>query len=139
MNQYETMLRERSLKATHQRMVILSEIEKAGHIDVDTLYRNIHDAFPSLALGTLYRNLNDLKETGILTEVKLPERKSRYEISKEPHVHMVCESCGAVEDVVADTGDLLLRMEEQTGYDVLRSELVFIGTCSRCKTAKKSA
>lgn len=139
MKNYEELLRSHHLKATHQRLAILGEIEKAGHIDVETLYKNIHDAFPSLALGTLYRNLNDLKETGILTEVKLPERKCRYEITKEPHVHMICEACGKVEDAIVEAETFVHQVEEETGYALKEADMVFTGTCGHCRENRKSA
>lgn len=132
MKQYENLLRDHNMKATHQRMAILREIERAGHVDTETLYKALHEAFPSLALGTLYRNLNDLKEAGILTEVKLPDVKNRYEIKKQPHVHMVCEECGGVEDAMPETAPFIREVEQASGYRINSSEITLIGICKKC-------
>ena len=138
MKQYETLLRDHNMKATHQRMAILREIEGAGHVDTETLYKILHETFPSLALGTLYRNLNDLKDAGILTEVKLPDVKNRYEIKKQPHVHMVCEQCGSVEDAMPETAPFIREVEKNSGYRIKSSEITLIGICEKCAAKAES-
>ncbi|MBE0499220.1 MAG: transcriptional repressor [Campylobacterales bacterium] len=70
--QFSGLLREHTLKITLQRMGILDEIAKAGHIDIDHLYEVIHASSPSVSLATIYKNANQIYEKGILEAIKVP-------------------------------------------------------------------
>ena len=97
--QYSTLLRENNLKVTPQRMAILDVIEKAGHIDIDRLYDVIHAVYANISLATVYKNVNQMYEKGILEVIKVPKQKLCYEIAKAPHVHLACDICGSIIDM----------------------------------------
>jgi Fur family peroxide stress response transcriptional regulator len=140
MTTFKTMLQSHALKATHQRLAILEEIDKHGHIDVDTLFASLHERFPTLALGTLYRNLGELSQKNILAEVVLPGQKQKYEILKAPHVHLVCEVCGKVEDKALDLSSVIAQVEAQSRYKINSNAVTFSGVCEACrKKARKEA
>jgi Fe2+ or Zn2+ uptake regulation protein len=125
------------LKATLQRLAILEEIHKHGHIDVEMLFAALQKHFPTLALGTLYRNLNELSQKGILTEVTLPGQKQKYEIRKAPHVHLICEQCGKIEDKTIDLDDVIAQLEKENHYKISSKAVSFYGLCEACQ--KKSS
>lgn len=133
---FENMLREHQLKATFQRLSILSEIERCGHIDVEALHTNIKKSFPTMALGTLYRNLNDLVEKGILAEVQIPQQKQKYELVKTPHAHLVCEVCDSVVDVDADLHGVINSIGDKGKFHVLGTTVVLSGVCESCQKGK---
>lgn len=140
MTSFKTVLQSHDLKATHQRLAILEEIEKHGHIDVDTLFSSLHARFPTLALGTLYRNLSELSQKKILSEVTLPGQKQKYEILKAPHVHLVCEVCGKIEDKELDLKDVIAQVEAQSRYKISSNAVTFSGICETCqKKAREEA
>lgn len=133
MNHFETLLREKQLKATLQRIVILKEIEKEGHMDVEELHNNIKESFPTMALGTLYRNLNDLVEKGILSEIQVPKQKQKYEICKTPHAHLVCEKCDSIMDVDADMDMLSESVKNKGVFRITGASVVLSGVCPTCQ------
>ncbi|MGP1561964.1 MAG: Fur family transcriptional regulator [Helicobacteraceae bacterium] len=98
MTHFENILKQHNLKATHQRLVILDEINSAGHIDLDSLFEKIKKKFPTMALATLYRNLSDMVSKRILTEVKTQKSKNVYELTKKEHAHLICNKCKKIED-----------------------------------------
>ena len=128
---YETKLRQNSLKVTPQRLGMLRLIEKNGHIAIEELYAKIKRDFASISLATLYKNVHALIDAKILKEVKVPMQKSRYELVKEPHAHLMCQQCGSFEDVHIDLhcADDAVKKE---GFTPLQAEVTFIGLCHDC-------
>lgn len=132
MTNFKTILQNKGLKATHQRLVILDELEKSKHIDMDKLYDLITINCPTLSKATLYRNLNDLVLKDIVTEVKLPNQKNQYEITKLPHIHLVCKKCNSVVDDIVDISFLLNEVYKHTHFQVETSSISLGGICEEC-------
>ncbi len=58
---FEKILKENHLKITPQRLAILKEIQKFGHISIDEIYENVKESNPSMSLATIYKNLASIK------------------------------------------------------------------------------
>ena len=130
---YTERLRENVLKVTPQRMTMLEEIEAAGHIDVDALYEILRISFPNISLATVYKNVNQMYELSILEVIKVPNHKQQYEISKEPHIHLACDSCGSVMDMDQCIDELMSSAESGSGYRLNHSSVVLNGICPSCQ------
>jgi len=86
--------------------------------------------------ATIYRNLNDLAEAGLVTRTDLGDHVWRFELKREgahaagEHPHFTCNDCGTVEclpDVkVAVTGGT--KKSPRIAFD----EVYLKGTCSDC-------
>ncbi len=129
-------LRAKNLKITPQRIAMLNEIKKNGHMDVDEIYAHIRDFYPSISLATIYKNIGALCEANILREVKAPGQKQKYELACDRHIHVTCEKCGKLEDIKIDTSALEALGAEKSGYKLYDTSAVLIGICPEC--AKKS-
>ena len=127
------LLKEYNLKVTPQRVAIVEELYKNGHMNVDDLYRNLLKKFPSISLATIYKNINAMVEKIFLNEVKIPEAKSVYELIKEEHSHLVCSSCGKIEDIMIDTSLLQTALSTESNFKVESTEVVFSGVCQTCQ------
>ena len=127
-------LRDKDLKVTPQRLSMLEEIEHAGHIDVDRLYEVLKINFPAISLATIYKNVSQMYELAILEVIKVPDRKLQYEIAKEPHIHLACDSCGSVIDMNQCIDELILSAESESGYRLNHSTVVLNGLCPNCQT-----
>lgn len=132
--QYSERLRENNLKVTPQRTAMLDVIEKTGHIDVDHLYEILRTAFAGISLATVYKNVNQMYETGILEAIKVPKHKLRYEIAKAPHIHLACDVCGSVIDMHQCLDQLIDSAEAKSGYQLQQSNVVLNGVCPDCQT-----
>ena len=130
---YTEPLKAHNLKITPQRVAILEEIEVAGHIDVDHLYEILCISFPSISLATVYKNVNQMYELKILEVIKVPNHKLQYEIAKEPHIHLACDSCGSVIDMEQCIDELMYSAESESGYQLNHSTVVLNGLCPECQ------
>lgn len=129
---YTTLLKEYELKVTPQRVAIVEELYANGHMNIDELYKKLLDRFPSVSLATIYKNVNSMVEKVFLSEVKIPNTKSVYELVKTEHAHLVCSSCGKIEDLMLDSSDILEQVTKISKFKVDSTNIVLAGTCINC-------
>ena len=132
MENYTTLLKQYDLKVTPQRIAIVEELYKNGHMNIDELYRNLLSKFPSISLATMYKNINSMVEKLFLSEVKIPESKSVYELTKTEHAHMVCSSCGSICDIMLDVSSIVHEASTLTDFKIDSTNIVLNGTCGKC-------
>lgn len=109
---------------------------KRGTLDHPTA-QQLHDAvrevLPDLSLGTVYRNLHQLVSSGDLIEVNIGS-SIHYDCRSRRHHHLLCSSCGKLEDVViGDTLETQLLQEPGLeGQTIDQFDIQFKGICSHC-------
>lgn len=132
---FELILRSNSLKATHQRLSMLEIINRHGHIDLDSLYKKLHKDFPTISLATLYRNIKELLLNKILSEVKLPNQKNVFEITKQEHIHIVCSKCKSIQDYPISSKALIKDLCQSTSFAIDEVHLSLTGLCPKCQSS----
>ena len=130
---YIQKLQEHQLKATPQRLLIVENLDKHGHMNIDDLYIKLKKSFPSLSLATIYKNINLMIEKLFISEVKIPNQKSVYELTKAEHAHMVCASCGTIMDVTLDIAPLAHQAQNLTHFQITEANVVLSGLCPNCQ------
>ena len=133
MNNFTDILRAHNLKATPQRLEIANTLYQRGHVNIEDLYETMLKKFNSISLATIYKNINLMIENAFIQEVKIPNAKSVYELTKEAHSHMVCEKCGYVEDIRLDLSAVTALASSETEFQINRANLVFSGLCKNCQ------
>jgi Fur family peroxide stress response transcriptional regulator len=133
MNNFTDILRAHHLKATPQRLAIADTLYNRRHINIEDLYEVMLKKFNSISLATIYKNINLMIENAFIQEVKIPNAKSVYELTKEAHSHMVCDNCGEVEDITLDLSALSAIASHQTDFKINNASLVFSGLCKKCQ------
>jgi Fur family peroxide stress response transcriptional regulator len=132
MTNYANLLKEYDLKVTPQRVAIVDELYMNGHMNIDELYKKLLDRFPSVSLATIYKNVNSMLEKTFLSEVKIPNAKSVYELVKTEHGHLVCKECGFIEDIILEVTDVLEQVSKISSFKVENTDIVLSGTCQKC-------
>lgn len=95
--------REKGLKVTSQRLAICNFIlSRRDHPTAETIFRKLRNEYPTISLGTIYKNLHLLQELGLIQELGFNEGSVRYDPDMEVHVNMVCSKCGKISDYKAD-------------------------------------
>ena len=130
---YNELLKTHQLKITPQRVAILENMHDFGHISIDELYLHVKKTFNSISLATLYKNIHAMLEKTLIKEVSIPAQKSKYEIIKAPHSHLLCTTCKEFEDIVIETSSIVKEVENSTHYQIDSSEFIFSGVCSNCQ------
>ncbi|MEN4052907.1 MULTISPECIES: Fur family transcriptional regulator [Sulfurimonas] len=133
MNNFTDSLRAHHLKATPQRLEIANTLYKYGHVNIEDLYEIMLKKFNSISLATIYKNINIMIENAFIQEVKIPNQKSVYELTKEAHSHLVCDKCGMVEDITLDLSSISELAAHSTNFQIKKADLVFSGLCKNCQ------
>jgi len=130
---YTNNLREHNLKATPQRLAITDILYTKGHISVEVLYEMMLKKFNSISLATIYKNINLMIENSFIQEVKIPNAKSVYELTKEEHSHLVCQKCNEVLDIKIDLDSIVTQTSDAYHFNIKNSNLILSGLCQNCQ------
>lgn len=124
----------KTLKYSRQRESIKANlIGRFDHPTADTLYMTLRNEFPNISLGTVYRNLNLLVELGEIRKLNCGDGADRFDADLNPHYHFVCNSCGAVSDLVMDAIDRINQEAQNCCSGQIDNHTVyFYGTCQNC-------
>ena len=135
MTDHVTLLKESGLKATFQRINILETIEKYGHITIDAIYEEVSKIHASLSLATVYKNILLMVEKSVLVEVPVSGQKSKYELKKDDHIHLICTECGRVEDkpLLGSVDTLIEDMTRKENFSLSSEQINLYGVCNTCK------
>ncbi len=122
------------MKYSKQREIILQALmDNPMHPTADDIYRIVRLKEPKISLGTVYRNLNQLAETGRIIKIQMSDGSDRFDAKTYPHMHLVCSECGSVMDMDCDiTEDLCSSLEKTSGYHIKPSDIVLSGICANC-------
>jgi Fur family transcriptional regulator, peroxide stress response regulator len=129
-------LKDRNYRLTPQRVELVRLIATSeGHPSAAQLYAEIKTRFPTMSHATVYKTLALLKEMGQVLEIDLRD-DSRYDGNRpEPHPHLICMKCGRIVDGEMDIEpDTVSKLEEKSGYKIIRPQIAFYGLCPDCKT-----
>lgn len=129
-----TALRERGMRVTPQRVVVhraLRELDR--HVTADELLDAVTDRLPNVSLPTIYASLELLEELGMVRRVQR-SGTTLFDPRTEPHHHLVCTSCGSVEDLDSELdGAALERAAARRGFHAERVEALVHGRCRACR------
>lgn len=125
------------MKFSRQRTAILSFLKsRKDHPTAEFVYSNVKEEFPNISLGTVYRNLNQLAEAGMIAKHSFGVLGiDHFDYDTRPHQHFVCSHCSAVIDLPMDGRDFSsIDDEASKGFDglILGHRLYFCGICKSC-------
>ncbi len=130
-----SLFRERGIACTAQRELVARTLLQLGsHVGANELHRKLARKNPRVALATVYRTLQLLKDNGLIAERHFGERWRRYEnVAAAHHDHLVCLGCGAViefqEPLIEELQD---RVARRNGFKAERHRLELYGYCRDC-------
>ena len=133
------MLKESNIRMTRQRKVILEELRNVTtHPSADEIYEMVRRRLPRISLGTVYRNLEILSETGEIQKLELGCTLKRFDGIAENHYHIRCIRCDRVVDAPVDFHpEIGHELKAATDFKIIGHRLEFIGVCPDCNNASE--
>ena len=117
---------------TVQRKLILRIIRTAEeHMTADEIYRKAKAEMPSIAMGTVYRNLSLMVDAGEILRLSVPGKPDRFDKGQKKHDHLICDVCEKMKDVLIP--GLSDAIEYQTGEKILTYDLTIRYICDACR------
>jgi Fur family transcriptional regulator, stress-responsive regulator len=124
------------MRVTATRLAVYEELHGKGHLDADALAARVAGRLGNVSRQTVYDALRTLTQLGLVRRVE-PAGSSAalYETRVgDNHHHIVCRSCGSVQDVACVTGSApCLDTEDTHGFVVDEAEVTFWGLCPACQ------
>ena len=124
-----------SRKHSKQRDAIYQAIlSTKTHPGASWVYKQLKPHIPGLSLGTVYRNINVLREEGMVISVGVVDGEERFDGRNAPHPHFVCEKCGCVKDFTKKAESRINSKIsiEIPGFVIDNRKTVFYGLCKTC-------
>ena len=130
-------LRRTGLRNTAPRRAVPTTLAGMPHSTAADLAAVLGDE--SMSRQGLYNVLDDLTRVGLVRCIEPAGSSSRYELRVgDNHHHLVCRSCGTVEDVACAVGaaPCLDPSDVPAGFAVDEAEVTWWGLCAACTVAQ---
>jgi len=134
LNEFRELCRSRGIPLTWQRQAVLTALlERDDHPTADQIYESLGTRHPGLSRTTVYRVLDTLVDLDVVARANHPGAAARFDAMTERHHHLLCTSCGRLEDV-PDTDIRAVEVEVNLpeGYEPHDYSIYFRGLCAAC-------
>lgn len=122
-------------KQFRKRNAILSFLRQSkAHPSAEDIYRSLQREHSDISLASVYRNIKLFKDEGLIISLGTVNGIERLDGRVDPHVHFVCNACGAVIDVPdVDIPESVSRAAaDSLGCRVEGTQLMLTGICKNC-------
>jgi Fur family ferric uptake transcriptional regulator len=127
-------LRERGLRATPQRRLVLKAVSELGHATPEQVCDFVQAETATLNLSTVYRALELLEELGVVSHTHLQHGSPTYQVADHAdHLHLVCRRCGSITEADLDLArPLAAGVLAANGFSTDLAHLSLHGVCGQC-------
>lgn len=132
-------LRSQGQRVTRARRALLAVVAATDdHLNADEIAERMEALAPDVHRATVYRTIDSLVSSGILTHVHLPHGAATYHLSgidhHDDHLHLACRSCGAVVDAPHDLLDpVVTAARDELGFELDPHHVALTGLCRDCR------
>ena len=117
---------------TRQRALILELLHStSGHLTADEIFALARQRMPSIARGTVYRNLKLMEQDREIARLEMPAGPDRYDRTTAPHAHLYCDGCQKLTDI--PVVGLVRELEAAIGTEVRSYQLTVHYLCPDCR------
>jgi Fur family transcriptional regulator, iron response regulator len=123
---YRDLLRRVSLRPTRQRMVLAWILFSKGnrHVTAEMLYDEASKAKIPVSLATIYNNLHQFTEAGLVQQIAVDGSKTFFDTNTAAHHHFFLSGEHDLVDIPADEVVLGKMPEAPAGYEITRVDVV---------------
>ena len=128
-----------NMRLTTQRQIILEELAKVtSHPTANEVYDMVRRRLPRIGLGTVYRNLELMAESGLILKLEVGGTQKRFDATVSPHYHIRCIECGKVDDIEIPVQQHINEVATKScDYHILGHHIEFSGICDGCTQSRK--
>lgn len=117
---------------TRQRALILELLHStSGHLTADEIFALARQRMPSIARGTVYRNLKLMEQDREIARLEMPAGPDRYDRTTAPHGHLYCDGCQKLTDI--PVVGLVRELEAAIDTEVRSYQLTVHYLCPDCR------
>lgn len=134
------MLRGVALRVTRPRVAVLAAVRDHPHAETESIIALVREDLGEVSHQAVYDVLRALTIAGLVRRIQPTGSVARYESRVgDNHHHVVCRSCGAIDDVDCAVGAApCLTASGDHGFTIDEAEVIYWGRCPSCSTAHTS-
>ena len=130
-------LRDAGMRVTAPRVATLAVVTEHPHADADFIAAQVRERLGAVSKQAVYDVLNALSDARLVRRVRADARRALFEPAGDNHHHLVCRSCGRLEDVPCAVGHApCLTPSEDHGFELEVADVLYRGLCSNCQSAR---
>lgn len=121
---------------SRQRELIFNYLKNTkAHPTAEMVYADLKKEHPNLSLATVYRNLNQMCEAGMVRRLCVANSPDRFDATVAEHHHLVCSNCAKVLDIEPSHAFIDCCAQEYKRYNhkIDFCEVSFYGICEHCQ------
>ena len=119
-----------------QREAIITVLrDMKTHPTASAVYEKVKEIIPNISLGTVYRNLAALRESGDILAISIGDGFDHFDGDKSPHIHLHCRECKEIIDLYM-TEDPASEFATSHGFEPDTSIYIVSGICKDCASKK---
>jgi Fur family ferric uptake transcriptional regulator/Fur family peroxide stress response transcriptional regulator len=131
----EGMLMSKDQRLTKQKTAILEILRSSdSHPTAEWIYQEARKELPELSMGTVYRNLHQMRDNGEILELRNGKGQSHFDGWSHNHYHFRCKCCGGIWDLPLPAMKTLeAKAKVLEGFQIEGHRLEFYGLCEECR------
>ncbi len=119
-----------------RRRVLEALVETPAHFTVEDVLQRAR----GVGRATVFRTMKLLQDLNVVCRVLMEDGSLHYRLStRGHHHHLVCRSCGRVEDFsTCDVSGLVHELAQSTSYEIEGHWLEVYGRCASCRILERA-
>ena len=131
-----------STRSTLQKQAILDVLRSSQKmVTAEEVYGRVREKYPNVSLGTVYRNLQNYSQQGLVRRTLLTDGKARFELAGNiHHHHLICLTCGETAEVPwCPVGPEVTAFMTERDFLPVSHQFEVYGYCRQCRSKKEPA
>lgn len=121
------------MRYSKQKETILEIVNNSfDHLTAEEIYLKARLVIPNISLGTVYRNLNSLKEENKIISFNSLDNKEHFDKNFTKHYHFICNNCFKIYDREINDYDKLCSMLDIDKNNTTYVDIKVYGKCNDC-------
>ena len=120
------------MRFSYQRDLIFNSIRSVNtHPSAEDVYLMVQPHIPKISMGTIYRNLAQLIDHGMIYELNI-NGVSHYDGNINIHQHFLCNNCQTIFDCEIPKENIADNVVGLEKFDIQGYQIIFSGHCQKC-------
>ena len=121
-------------RLTRQREAVCGYLEglNGDHPSARQIFDGLKKDCRELSVATVYNTMGTLVNLGMIKIIEFEAGDNRYETNLDPHVNLICQTCGKIDDLFVGLDVHVRCALEKSDFRVSDCRVEYYGRCSEC-------
>lgn len=134
---FKSYIQENNLLWSTERAIIAEQVfENHFHYTADDLYVQLKELGKNISRATVYRTLELLEKSNLVSKIHLENGKHIYEhiYGHTNHGHLVCQNCNKIIEVKSKKiEEMQKKISGEENFKITRHSFKIYGICFECQ------